>query len=77
MRLLSLSQLETISGGEFLDAVTCLGGIAGYAVLFTCTGGGAIGVAAALGIICDWTASGLAVGIGCAKWIGSMCKKER
>lgn len=62
--------MSYIDCGKVGDAIVCLSGIAGYAVLFACVANPTT-TWAALAIIADWTASGLAMGVGCGRWIAS------
>lgn len=70
MKSLSFEQMEDVNCGTAADAVACLGGIAGYAVLFACVTN-PVTIWAAVAVIADWTASGLATGVGCGRWISS------
>lgn len=70
MKSISKTTMECIEGGTVQDAIACLGGVAGYAVLFTCLTN-PVSALVAVGAIADWTASGLAMGVGCGRWISS------
>ena len=75
MKSLSTYQMEEIYSGETADAVACLAGIAGFAVLLACCSN-PVSIWGAVGIIADWTANGLATGVGCGRWLSSVTKKN-
>lgn len=73
MNILAKQQMSYVSGGTTRDAITCLGGVAGFAVFFaTIPFHGPISAIAAVGFSAEFVSAGASVGLGCGSWLKSL-----